>query len=65
MTPTIVAKIFGCTEEQARKQYLANAKQMAQLATRAGSGKYNGYTAAQWLARAEEFKTKAARKEAK
>jgi hypothetical protein len=52
-----VAKIFGCTVEQARAQYLANAASLrndAAKAARTGK-KVRGYTEAQCIAAAEKM----------
>lgn len=55
-TPEQVAKMFGCTVEQARAQIAANAKQMREMASKAEkSGKFRGYTASQLMERAAAF----------
>jgi hypothetical protein len=47
MNTTTVAKLFGCTEEQAQRQYEKNAKQLGEMAAKAErtGRKVNGYTA--------------------
>lgn len=62
MTAEQVAARFGCTPEQARAQFAANAKQLETLAARAraAGGKVRGHTASEWQAKAEEFKACAA-----
>lgn len=50
-------KLFGCTVDQARAQYKANALQMRaneDKALKAGA-KVRGYTAAQWADKALQF----------
>lgn len=54
-TPEQIARIFGCTIDQAKAQLQANAKQLATMATKAGNGKYRGYTANQLTAHAHSF----------
>lgn len=55
-TPEQIAKMFGCTVEQARAQIAANAKQMREMALRAQkSGKFRGYTEIQLMERAAAF----------
>lgn len=48
-TPSQIAKIFGCTEQQVRKQFASNAKQLSSMASKAQrtSRKVNGFTAEQ------------------
>lgn len=52
-----VAKIFGCTEQQAKAQYCKNAKQLRQIEAKARTvnSKYHGLTADQWAMRAARF----------
>jgi hypothetical protein len=59
-SPRLVAKLFGCTEAQARAQYAANAEQLASLATKAerSGKKVNGYTAEQLRLHANAFRAK-------
>ena len=61
-TPAQVAKVFGCTVEQARAQMKANAAQLRALRIRAESTgrKVNGYTAAQLAERAAKMEAAAA-----
>lgn len=49
MTTHQIAKIFGCTEDQVRAQFLANANQLAKMRAKAvkTGKKVNGYTAAE------------------
>lgn len=51
--------IFGCTPEQARAQYAANAKQLrageAKARALPAGKKFRGYTAEQWAERAAKF----------
>ena len=52
-TPAEVAAFFGCTEEQARAQMLANVRSFEECEEKAASakkGKYRGYTANEWRA---------------
>lgn len=44
-----IAKMFGCTEEQAKAQYARNAAQLAEMEAKANSigRKVNGFTAQQ------------------
>ena len=44
-----IAKMFGCTEEQAKAQYARNAAQLAEMEAKAASTgrKVNGFTAQQ------------------
>jgi len=46
MTAKQVAAVFGCTEEQARAQFMRNAEQMTKMAEKARvtGKKVNGYT---------------------
>lgn len=57
-TPKQIARQFGCTEQQARDQLLANAKQMDSMAQRAEdtNRKYCGYTAEYLRSRAQEYR---------
>lgn len=52
-------KLFGCTEEQARAQYSANAKQLRQCEEKAralpSGKKYRGGTAEHWAEQAAKF----------
>jgi hypothetical protein len=53
-----IVKVFGCTEESARRQLAANAKQLRECHVKAiasGKPKYRGYTAAQWDERATAY----------
>lgn len=61
MNAAMVAKMFGCTEEQARAQYMANAKQVVKMAEKARvtGKKVNGYTEAQLNADAFKLYAKA------
>lgn len=57
------SRIFGCTVEQAKAQYLKNAAQLRAMAAhpkRANGGKLHGYTSADLLAKAAEFERKGA-----
>lgn len=58
MNASLVAKLFGCTEEQARAQYAKNAAQLGQMhgkALAAKTGKHRGFTAAQLAASAGKY----------
>ncbi len=61
-TPEQIAKIFGCTVEQARAQMAANAKQLRALESRAitTSRKVRGYTSSQLTALADGMEAAAA-----
>lgn len=61
MNPKTVAKVFGCTEEQARKQYLLCADELdklADVAERKGC-KQRGYTASDLRAKAADQRKRA------
>lgn len=51
------ARIFGCTVEQAKAQYLRNSVQMQKMADKAKATgrKVNGATADVWQAKADQF----------
>ena len=55
-------KLFGCTVEQARAQYKANALQMRANEAKAlkAGAKVRGYTAAEWADKAYQFEQVAA-----
>ena len=62
MKPATVSEIFGCTIEQARKQYLECATvldRMAEVADRKGC-KQRGFTAADLRAKADDQRRRAA-----
>lgn len=62
MNPHTVAKVFGCTENQARTQYLKCAEvldKMAEVAERKGC-KQRGFTAADLRAKAADQRRRAA-----
>lgn len=61
MTPSQIAAIFGCTEDQARAQLEANAKQLREMEGRAAATgrKYRGYTADQLAKQAAAFEAAA------
>jgi len=49
-------KAFGCTPDQAKAQFKANAAQMRLNQDKAEFlGKYRGYTAEEWRVRADRF----------
>jgi transposase len=50
-----VAKIFGCTVEQAKAQYKANAEQLRKMQSKANGKKVNGYTAKQLSTMAQKI----------
>lgn len=52
-----IARRLRCTPEQVREQMRRNAKQLREMAVKAGDGKINGYTAEQLNKNAEEFET--------
>lgn len=57
-TPADVAKMFGCTEEQALAQIDRNAKDLrasAEKARASNTGKYRGLTTVQYEERAQAF----------
>ena len=56
-----VAKLFGCTVEQAQSLYERNARQLQSMANKArrSGRKVNHYTAAQLDARAAAFRAQA------
>ena len=59
--PQTVAKVFGCTTEQAREQYIKCAEvldAMAEVAERKGC-KQRGFTAADLRARAADQRSRA------
>jgi hypothetical protein len=55
-----VAEIFGCTVEQAKDQFKANAQQMRKMAAKAIGKKVNGFTHEQLIAKALAFEIAAA-----
>lgn len=61
MTPAQIAARFGCTEEQARKQFERTARQLQSMANQAKrtGRKVNHYTAEQLDERAAAFRVKA------
>ena len=61
MTAAQTAKVFGCTEAQAKAQYAANVTQLrAMLETAKQTGTSRGYTVAQLEARIAKFEALAA-----
>jgi hypothetical protein len=57
-TPAQIAKIFGCTIEQARQQIEANAKDLRTSQKEAESkGSYRGFSADWYASRAESFES--------
>lgn len=45
-TADIIAALLRCTPQQVQSQFAKNAKTLRQMALRAGTGRYRGYTAA-------------------
>lgn len=60
MTREQIAKIFGCTPQQVKAQFSANAEQLYAMATKASATgkKVNGYTAAQLTGHAKRMAAK-------
>lgn len=61
ITIETLARIAGTTTERVRAQYAVNARQLQRMANHARKvgGEYRGLNAAQWQAKADEFKAKA------
>lgn len=59
MNAVVVANLFGTSPDRVREQYRKNARQLRTLEkqARALGGKYRGYAADEWAAKASRFET--------
>jgi hypothetical protein len=59
-SPEQIARVFGCSPAQVRLQFAKNARQLREMAAKAGTGKHRGKTGAEWAALADMAERKAA-----